>query len=37
MYYNRKSVFPRLEAVLKKGFKIVPYAEFVKTLVIPSS
>jgi polysaccharide deacetylase family protein (PEP-CTERM system associated) len=38
MYYNRKSVFPRLDAVLKKGFRIVTYAEFVGTLpaVIPS-
>jgi len=32
MYYNRKSVFPRLEAILKKGFRIVPYAEYVGTL-----
>ena len=38
MYYNRKSVFPRLEAILRKGFRIVPYAEYVGTLpvVIPS-
>jgi polysaccharide deacetylase family protein (PEP-CTERM system associated) len=37
MYYNRGAVFSRLEAVLKKGFRIVTYAEYVATLTIPSA
>ena len=32
MYYNRGAVFSRLEAILKKGFRIVPYTEYVATL-----
>lgn len=30
MYYNRKNVFKRLEAILKKGFTICPFADFLK-------
>ena len=33
MYYNRAGVFPRLEALLKKGFRIEPYADYVERLV----
>lgn len=28
MYYNRKNVFKRLEAILRQGFSIRPFAEF---------
>ena len=29
MYYNRKNVFRRLDAIVKRGFTIYPYAEYV--------
>lgn len=29
MYYNRRNVFKRLDVVIKKGFTICPYAEFI--------
>ena len=32
MYFNRKKVFPRLEAVLAQGFRIVPYRDYASTL-----
>lgn len=32
MYYNRKKVFARLEAIIREGFKIIPYAEYVKRI-----
>lgn len=32
MYHNRGAVFPRLDAILKKGFRIEPYREFVASL-----
>ena len=32
MYHNRKKVFPRLEAVLTQGFRMIPYREFAATL-----
>jgi hypothetical protein len=30
MYYNRKNVFRRLDAIVKRGFTICPYAEYVR-------
>ena len=30
MYYNRKSVFNRLDAVVDLGFTVCPYAEYVR-------
>jgi len=32
MYYNRKGVFKRLDAVIGKGFTVLPYCEYVKML-----
>lgn len=32
MYYNRKKVFPRLEAILAQGFRMIPYREYAETL-----
>lgn len=36
MYYNRKGVFNRLDAIVNKGFRIIPYGEFVKSLKTPA-
>lgn len=30
MYYNRKNVFKRLDAIIKRGFTICPYAEYIR-------
>ncbi len=30
MYYNRKNVFRRLDSIVKLGFRICPYAEYVR-------
>lgn len=32
MYYNRKNVFKRLDKLVKKGYKITTYKEYIKTL-----
>jgi polysaccharide deacetylase family protein (PEP-CTERM system associated) len=32
MYHNRKKVFARLEALVDKGFRIIPYGEYVGRL-----
>ena len=31
MYYNRKNVFKRLEAIIDMGFEVCPYGEYVRT------
>jgi hypothetical protein len=30
MYYNRKNVFKRLDAIVRRGFTICPYAEYIR-------
>lgn len=30
MYYNRRSVFPKLESILKRGWNIIPYVDFIQ-------
>ncbi len=37
MYYNRRSVFPRLEKLLSRGVRVVPYAEYVEQYLEPRS
>lgn len=32
MYHNRKKVFPRLDAILAQGFRMIPYREYAGTL-----
>jgi polysaccharide deacetylase family protein (PEP-CTERM system associated) len=32
MYYNKRNVFRRLDAIINKGFRVVRYSEFVKSL-----
>lgn len=32
MYYNRKGVFKRLEAIIQRGFSIRTYAEYIRSL-----
>jgi len=31
MYYNRKKVFKRLDAIIDMGFTVCPYAEYIRT------
>jgi polysaccharide deacetylase family protein (PEP-CTERM system associated) len=37
MYYNRKKVFERLDAIIDMGFTVCPYAEYVETHLRESS
>jgi hypothetical protein len=31
MYYNRKNVFKRLDAVVRMGFTVCTYTEYIRT------